>query len=86
MRRACAFLALLGMTACTGEPVKPSPTTDQVLAAQYRARGEWGEMNGAEAQAVMDAYRRDIAKPAESEAGSSSSSSSSYVGGLMSLH
>jgi hypothetical protein len=69
MNRAIFLLgaALPALAACAAlGPVQPSPTTDQVLAAQYRARAEQGAMSGAESQAVMEAYRRDIAKPTAS--------------------
>ena len=74
MRRAVLILSLLGLGGCAREAVKPSPTANDVLAAQYRAQDAHGEMSGVESQAVMDAYRRDIAKPAASMAGSSSMS------------
>ena len=74
MRRAVLILSLLGLGGCATEAVKPSPTANDALAAQYRAQGEHGAMSGAELQAVVDAYRRDIAKPAASLAGSSSMS------------
>jgi len=79
MKRALAILAVIGLSGCFEAPVQPSPTSDQVFAAQYRARGEQGRMSGVESQKVMDAYRRDIAKPAESGAGESSN----LDGGLM---
>ncbi|MBN9545405.1 MAG: hypothetical protein J0I19_08020 [Alphaproteobacteria bacterium] len=55
---------LLGLGGCTGD-VKPSPTSDQVIAAQLRARGAHGDMDGREAGAIADAYRQQIAKPAQ---------------------
>ena len=82
MKQLFTLLGLLGLAACVQAPVQPSPTSDQVLAAQYRARGEQGQMSGMETQKVMDAYKRDIAKPAESVA----AESSSFYGGQMSSH
>ena len=41
-----------------------SSTTDQVLAAQYRASAPHGAITGPEADAVLKAYREDIARPA----------------------
>ena len=72
MRRALLILSLLSLGGCAREAVKPSPTANDVLAAQYRAQDAHGEMRGAESQAVMDAYRRDIAKPTASSVGNSS--------------
>lgn len=54
---------LLNLGGCAGGAVKPSPTSDQVIAAQLRARGSQGEISGAEAGAIADAYRQQIAKP-----------------------
>ena len=54
---------LLGLGGCAGDAVKPSPTSDQVIAAQLRARGSHGELSGPEAGAIADAYRQQIAKP-----------------------
>ena len=79
MRRTLILLSLVGLSACVEAPVQPSPTSDQVLAAQYRARGELGQMSGMETQKLMDAYARDIARPAESRA----EESSNFDGGLM---
>lgn len=75
MKRAFAILALCGTAACAPQAVAPSPTADQVLAAQYRAQGGHGPMSGSESQAVMDSYRRGIAKPT-----TSSSSTSNLTG------
>jgi len=74
MRRALLIAGLLGLGSCGHQDVKPSPTSDAVLAAQYRAQGAHGEMRGVESQAVMDAYRRDIAKPAAPSAATGSMS------------
>jgi len=56
---------LFGLGGCTGDAVKPSPTSDQVIAAQLRARGTHGDMDGREAGAIADAYRQQIAKPSQ---------------------
>ncbi len=56
---------LLGLGGCTAGGVTPSPTSDQVIAAQLRARGSQGEMSGPEAGAIADAYRQEIAKPSQ---------------------
>jgi hypothetical protein len=74
------LLALAGRA--DSAPVAPSPTADQVLSIQYHAHGEQGAMSGQESQAVADAYRRDIAKPAAAPAGPSSN----LNGGEMSSH
>jgi hypothetical protein len=64
-RLAPLFGALLfGLGGCAGNAVKPSPTSDQVIAAQLRARGDHGEMSGTEAAAIADAYRQQIGKSA----------------------
>jgi hypothetical protein len=52
------------LSGCATGAVKPSPTTDQVLAAQYRASAPHGAMSGPESDAVLKAYREDIARPA----------------------
>ena len=64
MKRGLILLALLvpALAGCIRDRIAPSPTADQVLAAQYRAQGERGAMSGAESQAVMDAYRHGIAR------------------------
>lgn len=56
---------LFGLGGCTGDAVKPSPTSDQVIAAQLRARGGHGEMGGPEAGAIADAYHQQIARPSQ---------------------
>ena len=43
--------------------VHPAATSDQVLAAQYRARGPRGAMTGTEAGIIAEAYRKNIAAP-----------------------
>jgi hypothetical protein len=66
----CGFL-FLALCGCAGHAVRPSPTADQVMAEQYRARGAQGAIGGPEASAIAEAYRRDIGgarKPSESEA------------------
>jgi hypothetical protein len=64
MNRCFAFLIVLAAAGgCTTAPVKPSPTSDQVMAAQYRARGGQGAIGGPEAGSITDAYRQQIAKP-----------------------
>ncbi len=60
---ACGLM-LPGLAGCAGDAVKPSPTSDQVMTEQYRAQGARSALSGAEAQAITDAYHRDIAKPA----------------------
>ena len=57
------WFLLLGLVGCAGGPVQPTPTSDQVIAAQLRARGGQGAMSGSEATAIADAYRQEIAKP-----------------------
>lgn len=65
-RLAPVFGALLfGLSGCAGDAVKPSPTSDQVIAAQLRARGNQGEMSGPESGAIADTYRQQIAKPSQ---------------------
>jgi len=59
----CALL--LGLCGCADNGVKPSPTTDQVIAAQLRARGNRGEISGPEVSAIADAYHQQIAKPTQ---------------------
>jgi hypothetical protein len=56
---------LFGLCGCAGDAVKPSPTSDQAIAAQLRARGGHGEMSGAEAGAIADAYRQAIGRPSQ---------------------
>ncbi len=58
-------VALLGLCGCADSAVKPSPTSDQVMTDQYRARGGQGAMSGAEIGAIADTYRQQIAKPAQ---------------------
>lgn len=62
-------VALYIMSACLllagcAESVPPAATADQVLAAQYRARGPRGVTTGAEAGIIAQAYRKNIAAPA----------------------
>ena len=61
MSLASGFFLLL-LTGCTSEPVHPSPTADQVMAEQYRARTEHGAISGTEASAIADAYHQTIGK------------------------
>ena len=58
-------LALLVCACLAGcaDAVHPAATSDQVLAAQYRARGPRGAMTGTEAGIIAQAYRKDIAAP-----------------------
>jgi hypothetical protein len=65
IRRFAPLLGLLlcGLGGCAGDAVQPTPTSDQVIAAQLRARGGQGAMSGPEAAAIADAYRQEIAKP-----------------------
>ena len=58
----CA-IALPSLAGCIAGPVEPSPTTDQVFAEQYRARGSQGAITGPEAEAIAQSYGRQIAKP-----------------------
>jgi hypothetical protein len=58
-------LSLLGAAGCTADTVKPSPTADQVMAEQYRARGGQGAMSGSEAGGIAEAYRQQIARPSQ---------------------
>lgn len=65
-RLAPALGALLfGLCGCTGDAVRPSPTSDQVIATQLRARGNRGEISGPETSAIADAYHQQIAKPSQ---------------------
>ena len=65
-RLAPALCALLfGLCGCADGTVKPSPTSDQVIAAQLRARGNRGDISGPEASAIADAYHQQIAKPSQ---------------------
>jgi len=65
-RVAVALGALLfGLCGCADTAVKPSPTSDQVIAAQLRARGNRGEIGGSEVSAIADAYHQQIAKPSQ---------------------
>lgn len=65
-RFAIALGALLfGLCGCADTAVKPSPTSDQVIAAQLRARGNRGEIAGYEVSAITDAYHQQIAKPSQ---------------------
>jgi len=57
--------ALFGLCACADNAVRPSPTSDQVIAAQLRARGSQGEISGSEVSAIADAYHQQIAKPSQ---------------------
>ena len=57
--------SLLSLAGCATDAIKPSPTSDQVLAAQYRAHGDQPAISGAEADAIMEAYRQQIAKPSQ---------------------
>jgi hypothetical protein len=50
---------------CANAGIKPSPTADQVVAAQLRARGDRSEISGLEASAITDAYRQQTAKPSQ---------------------
>jgi hypothetical protein len=65
----CFILAfgvvLLGLTGCADDAVKPLATSDQVIAEQYRARGDQGAISGPEISAIADAYRQQIAKPSQ---------------------
>jgi len=63
-RRAVILCCLMsaGLGGCTAAPVQPSPTADQVMAAQYRAQGERGAISGPEASAIAQAYHQAIAK------------------------
>ncbi|MEO7054403.1 MAG: hypothetical protein ABI191_05475 [Rhizomicrobium sp.] len=58
-------VALLGLCGCADNPIKPSPTSDQVMTEQYRARGSQGAMSGAEIGAIATTYRQQIGKPAQ---------------------
>lgn len=65
-RLAPALCALLfGLCGCADGAVKPSPTSDHVIAAQLRARGSRGEISGPEVNAITDAYHQQIAKPSQ---------------------
>lgn len=65
-RLAPALVTLLfGLGGCVSHAVNPSPTSDQVIAAQLRARGSQGEMSGSEAAAIANAYRQQIARPSQ---------------------
>ncbi|HEY4266513.1 MAG TPA: hypothetical protein VGM72_14445 [Micropepsaceae bacterium] len=55
-------VALTGLSGCASSAVRPSPTTDQVMAEQYRAQGEHGSISGPETAAIADAYRKAIGK------------------------
>jgi hypothetical protein len=55
-----------GLGGCAADPVQPSPTADQVMAAQYRAQGERGAISGPEASAIAGAYHQAIAKAPQS--------------------
>jgi hypothetical protein len=57
------WFLLLSLGGCASGAVQPTPTSDQVIAAQLRARGDQGAMSGPEAAAIADAYRQEIAKP-----------------------
>jgi hypothetical protein len=67
---ACTGL-LLGLSGCADHATSASPTSDQVIGAQYRARGDRGAISGPEAGAIMDAYRQQIARPPEAQSPSS---------------
>jgi hypothetical protein len=56
---------LFALCGCAGGAVKPSPTSDQVIATQLRARGGHGEFSGAEAGAIAEAYRQEIGRPSQ---------------------
>lgn len=58
-------VALLGLCGCADSAVKPSPTSDQVMTEQYRARGAQGAMSGPEISAIAGTYRQQIGKPAQ---------------------
>jgi hypothetical protein len=59
---ACGAIPLL-LGGCSAGAVKPSPTTDQLLAVQYRASAPHGAMSGSESDAVLKTYRENIGKP-----------------------
>jgi hypothetical protein len=56
---------LLGLNGCADNTVKPLATSDQVIAAQYHARGDQGTISGPEIGAITDAYRQQIAQPSQ---------------------
>lgn len=60
----CAW-SLLSLAGCTTDTIKPSPTSDQVMAEQYRARGGQGAMSGPETDAIVEAYRQQITRPSQ---------------------
>jgi hypothetical protein len=61
-----SLLVLVCVTACAPQPVQPSTTTDQILAAQFHAQTLHGALSGKEAQSVVDQYHQHIgAKLAE---------------------
>lgn len=57
-----SLLIVLALAGCA-DHVPPAATSDQVLAAQYKALGPRGVMTGAEAGVIADAYRKNIAAP-----------------------
>ncbi|MES2256414.1 MAG: hypothetical protein V4559_15410 [Pseudomonadota bacterium] len=58
-------VALFALCGCADSAVKPSPTSDQVMMEQYRARGDQSAMSGPEINAIADTYRQQIGKPAQ---------------------
>jgi hypothetical protein len=59
MKTVIFALATLLLTGC--DHYQPVTTSDQVLAAQYRARTPHGAMTGIEAGIIADDYRKNIA-------------------------
>jgi hypothetical protein len=60
-------LALPSLASCSTDPVKPSPTSDQIFAEQYRASGSQGAITGMEADAIAQSYGRQVARPSHTE-------------------
>lgn len=64
MIRIALVLGLLTLAGCAEEPAHPAATADQVMAAQYRAKGIQGPISGAEADVIDHAYLQQLtAKP-----------------------
>jgi len=58
-------VAVICLCGCADSAVKPSPTSDQVMTEQYRARGGQGAISGPEISAIAGAYRQQIGKSAQ---------------------
>ncbi len=68
LRSIWCLVLLASLAGCAGQAVAPSPTSGQVMAAQYRARGQQRPISGGEADAIMASYRKTIAAPPASRA------------------